>query len=286
MVTLLLGPERQAKKNKTRKAPRSFVATSPLAPPPTCPTLTLTDLPYLVVQPESTADEYCSKLFSESGFDITAGIKHGGCYIDSHSSFVSYAIGARIDLLERRCGAGYYLIDLLVNCPIRVWDPIEMYAHAQESFELDFSKCTSDWIWDRELCNKTKRDLPTNLQKLCDEVEKVEDEAIELLKIGEYPDDESYQLPAIVLSWWDNIHWYNKQCLRNPTFTMEHGTNPAYALMDSYAEQSWQIGSTHMGSPIYHDLDDVRRIAEVAKPYAKLIKYLSHDEQECGFNCF
>lgn len=290
MVKILLGPERKAKKSKPGRAPFSFVTSSPLALPRTCPTITLTDLPYLMLHDDSEADKGLSEMFSESGFPLVAGIKNGGCYIDSHSQFTSYAIGARIDLLERRFGAGWYLLNLLESCPIALWTPNYMYDHAKESFRLDFTKCTSDWIWEKEPSERKQKMsrhlLPNNLQKLCADVEAVELDARNTEGDGEYPDEECYHLPAIVLSWWDNIHWYNGQCLRNPTFTMEHGTNPAYAIMDSYAEQTYQDGSTHMGSPIYHDLDQARRIVELAKPYAKLIKYLSHDTKECGFNCF
>ena len=295
MVEILLGPETQARKCQRREAPFSFATSSALAPPATCPTIILNGLSYMAVADETEADEELSTLFSESGFNLIAGIMDGGCYIDSHSKFTSYAIGARVDLLERRCGAGWYLLQLLDDCPIPIWDPRFLYDHAKHMFNLDFHKCTSRWLWEdptQEWDRKfpaCKSRLPQKLRKLCTDVEKASaDPRMHELWLGansEYPDNECAQIPAIVLSWWDNIHWYNGQCRKNPSFTIEHGTNPVFAIMDSYAESTLQTGATHMGSPIYHDLDDVRTIVELAKPYAKLIDYLSHDEEECGFNC-
>lgn len=293
MVQVLLGPERKVKKRAKGKARFSFASTSPLALPPTCPTVIFKGFAPMNVAEDTDDDEDLSKMFSESGFDIKAGIKDGGCYIDAHSLFTSYAIGARVDLLERRCGAGFYLLNLVRSCPIKLWTPSYLYDHAKEEFDLDFTKCTSRWLWEDEPTATrqamSKHLLPPNLRKLCTDVEEVVDEARLMSDLGVTPDDYSdewYDLPSIHLAWWDNVQWRNKQVLKNPTFTAEKGTNPVFALMDSYAEISWQSGATHMGSPIYHNLDDVRRIVELAKPYSKLIKYLSHNATDCGFRCY
>lgn len=293
MVQILLGAEKQAKASESWPTAFSHASTSPLTPPPTCPTITVTDVPYMVTQEETNMDELLSDLFSKSGFNLAAGIMDGGCYIDSYFKFNCHAIGARVDLLHRRCNAGWYLLGLLNRCPIRLWTPVDVFDYAKEMFKIDFKKCTSDWLWEPhapfESHKKFKHLLPKNLLKLCLDVEKVLDESDSYIDVGEYPDimeEQHYELPAIILTWWDNIHWYNGQCLNNPTFTAEHGTNPTFAIMDSYAETTMQTGGTHMGSPIYHNLDDVSRIVKLAEPFAKLIKYLSHNDEECSFSCF
>jgi len=295
MARLLLEATREAEICKDRATAWASVTAPPLTPPPSYPGISIADLPYLAVSRDTTNDEHLTSLLCESGFDLSAGIIDGAFYIDSHDKFRCYAIGARLDLLERRCGAGWYLLNLLATSPIPMWMPDDLYEHAEEYFSMDLRKSTASWVHKPPPnVNKqkaSKRRLPKNLRNICTQVEKVGERAMQLRQIGEYPDrtglgEEYVEIPAILLTWWDNVHWHNKRTIDNPSMTIERGTNPAFALMDSFAEQTMQTGEVHMGSGSYHDLDVVREIVETAKPYAKLLNYLKHDEQESGFNCF
>ena len=286
MVTILQRSTRKAQAFTTWEVARQ-VSAGPLVAPPCYPQIEVSGLPHFYAATDYSHDERLSRAFSESGFNLEVSIMDGACFIDSHAKFTCYAVGARIDLLHRRFGVGHYLLNLINCCPIDIWNPRDLFTLAQDQFNLEFrAKCVPDWVWEpapKINVPKALRKLPPNLRKLCKDAEDMRSRACDVTEYGEYPDNDHYELPAVILSWWDNIHWYNSHCPDNPSYTLEQGGNPAFALMDSYAEITIQTGANHMGSPLFHDLDQVRELIEAAKPYAKLINYLSHNEYECGF---
>lgn len=211
-------------------------------------------------------------------------------FIDPHETGVTaFPIGGRVRLLDKYFGAGGFLLSLIEQGPIEVWNPNTMKDlgsyHFYTSNHEDPHRGQHELpLWDDLPKTKHERpkELPPNLSRIVDECLASKSS----YNLGQRPDGVNLtQFPLGVALWDDLIPFQNKTTKKTRDFGVEKGTNISWLVMDEMGSYCMETGAQGSCTDLIHSLDQFESILTHMKPFVKLYKYLSHETEEITFTC-
>lgn len=219
--------------------------------------------------------------------DIHSDDNGNSLVIDTHDVSHLWAIGPRLELLEKYYGIGKWLLGLIRRCPLDIWTP-EYVSDMGDCLDVDFRQMYPDWAMNTTNPHRMGDlpDMPPNLRKIVTECM-----AVDCGMFSRQLDyDDMTMYPFGMCTWYGNTPNYNRRSKKlNPYVEQwqERGTNMLWILADHLADISLQ--SSWVMCPIapFHSEEDYKDCIKATKPFMKLMKYLTHDHLEEGFSlCF
>lgn len=207
--------------------------------------------------------------------------------IDTNASNHMFAVGPRLELLDKYFGCGQWLLGLARRCPLHVWTP-EYISDYAESFEHLVEGVTDMYPeWARFSINPHRLgvipDMPKNLRKIVD--------ACLAVDYGKYDRfcafDNAMEYPFAMLSWYGNIPDFNKRTKKlNPYVAAweERGSNKLWMLADLLADHALQSSMGMTCHDVFHSVDEYKECITDTVPFMRLLNYLSHDQLKDGFS--
>ena len=219
--------------------------------------------------------------------DIHSDDNGNSLVIDTHDVNHLWAVGPRLELLEKYYGIGKWLLGLIRRCPLDIWTP-EYVSDMGDGLNIDFRQMYPDWAMNTTNPHRMGDlpDMPPNLSKIVAQCMTIDYNAYS----RQLDYDEMALYPFGMCTWYGNLPSYNRRTKRlNPYVERmeEKGANMLWMLADYLADISLQ--SSWCMSPIapFHSEEDYRDCIKATKPFMKLMKYLTHDHLEEGFSlCF
>lgn len=209
--------------------------------------------------------------------------------INTHDASHLWAIGPRLELLEKYYGVGRWLLGLIRRSPLDIWTP-EYLSDMGDCFEsqLDISSMYPDWALNSTNPNRMDDipDMPPNLSKIVTQCMTIDYNAYS----RQIDYDEMSLYPFGMCSWYGNIPDFNRGTKKlNPYVAAweERGTCKLWLLMDHLADNALQSGWVMTPISPFHCEEEYKNFIKASVPYMKLMKYLSHEYRDESFDlCF
>lgn len=203
--------------------------------------------------------------------------------IDTHEANHIWAIGPRLELLEKYYGIGRWLLGLIRRCPLDIWTP-EFINDMGESLDFDFESMYPKWALESTNPHHMGDlpDMPPNLKQIVIQCMTIDYKA----HSRQLAYDEMTLYPFGMCSWYSNLPDYNRRTKQlNPYVgaMVERGTSMIWLLADYLSDVALQSGWYMCPVAPFHNQEDYRECIKSTKPFMKLIKYLTHDHLEQGF---
>lgn len=241
-------------------------------------------------EPDDDADlTALAKGIAGDFFDLTVRVvqsSDGGVYafIDPHYSGVTtFAVGGRVALLDRHFGAGGFLLSLIEECPLEVWNPYSVLERSSSGY--------GGWEWSEQHKLRTwdlpssewngVPDLPPNLTKI---VQDCMDASVAWEDNWKDHDDIS-MFPIGMAVWNNTVPWQNRATKHNRDFGIERGNDVSWLALDELGQYHMETGLHSTCTELIHSIERLEKILELSVPFIKLYKYLSHETEEISYHC-
>lgn len=223
-------------------------------------------------------------------FKLQVQVTHtedGGVYafIDPHATGVrTFAVGARIGLLDRHFDAGAFLMWLIERCPLNVWGPDTVQEHVSGTLQ-GWESPHPLKIWDiPEGVWDGVPNLPPNLTRI----------VLECLDAHEQFEDNAHGLgegslaqlfPIGMATWYDCVPWQNNKSKHLRHFGVEKGNDLSWLALDDLGMYHMETGLHGTCTELFHSVERFQQVLNLTKPFIKLFNYLSHESEEINFHC-
>ena len=298
MVTLLPGFSTETVRGTQEAGDNSprFAAPSFLTPPrfgvPNRVLLSGINLGVTELTYDSVEDKRLSKWSSNKlGYGLSVDIHSSGVgnalVIDTHAKNHMFAVGPRLELLDKYFNCGQWLLGLARRCPLHVWTPeyIVDYSQCWEGMNIDIGSMYPEWA--KHSVNPHRLgnipDMPTNLRRIVDDCLAIDHQKHDRFCCY----DNAMEYPFAMLSWYGNIPDFDRRTKKlNPYVEAweERGSNKLWMLADLLADHALQSSWGMTCSDAFHSEKEYKECIEDTVPFMKLLKYLSHEQQEEGFS--
>ena len=298
MVTLLPGfsTKNDGVAQKEGADPLRFVAPSILNPPrfgvPDRVLLSGVNLGIQELTYDAVYDKRLSRWASKQlGYKICVDIHSdelgNALVIDTNQVNHMFAVGPRLELLNKYYGIGRWLLGLVRGCPLHIWTPeyIEDYSEAFEWMVDDICSMYPDWA--KSAVNPHRLgeipNMPPNLRSIVDECL-----AVDRYKWDRFCCfDNVQEYPFVMLSWYGNIPDFNKRTKKlNPYVEAweERGSSKLWMLADMIADTALQSSRGMTCAGPFHSEKEFKQCIKDTAPFMRLLTYLSHDQMQDGFS--